>query len=92
MKLWELRKISGKGRTRLPALIGQHESRLSVSDASWNERGQVATSSYDDTVKIYDFSTCTASGWKVGNELGEEEMEPTTIVPHNNQTGRWVTM
>lgn len=91
LKLWDLRKISGKGENRLPHLIGEHVSKLSVSHAAFNSAGQVATASYDDTVKIYDFS---ASGdWKPGYEMvGDNEMLPTTIVPHNNQTGRWVTI
>jgi hypothetical protein len=74
----------------MPALVGKHESRLSVSHAAFNYAGQVATASYDDTVKIYDFSDC--GNWKAGHALGEEEMKPKAIVPHNNQTGRWVTM
>jgi WD repeat-containing protein 76 len=90
LKLWDLRKISGKGASRLPVLLGEHESKLSVSHAAFNGAGQVATSSYDDTVKIYDFSK--AADWKVGNALTDAEMKPKTIIPHNNQTGRWVTM
>ncbi|KAF2495699.1 WD repeat-containing protein [Lophium mytilinum] len=90
MKIWDLRKISGKGELRLPALVGEHESRLSVSHAAWNSVGQVATASYDDTVKIHDFSGC--GDWKTGTTLTDDEMEPATIIPHNNQTGRWVTI
>ena len=90
LKLWDLRKMTGKGEARSPALVGEHESRLSVSHAAFNSAGQVATASYDDTVKIYDFSSC--GDWKPGSELTEDEMLPTTIIPHNNQTGRWVTM
>ena len=51
MKLWDLRKITKK----LPTLVGEHESRLSVSHAAFNTAGQVATSSYDDTIKIHSF-------------------------------------
>lgn len=90
LKIWDLRKINGKGDWRLPALVGEHESRLSVSHAAWNSVGQVATSSYDDTIKIHDFSKC--SDWKAGTSLTDAEMKPATVVPHNNQTGRWVTM
>ena len=90
IKVWDLRKITGKGEWRLPKLVGEHESRLSVSHASFNSAGQVATASYDDTVKIYDFSS--AANWEVGHTLSEEQMTPSTIIPHNNQTGRWVTM
>lgn len=90
LKVWDLRKVNGKGDWRLPSLIGEHESRLSVSHAAFNAAGQVATASYDDTVKIYDFSA--AGSWKPGATLGDQEMKPATVIPHNNQTGRWVTM
>jgi WD40 repeat protein len=90
LKLWDLRKISGRGESRGPFLIGEHESRLSVSSASFNYAGQVATASYDDTVKVYDFSKCSTMA--AGTKLTEEELKPTKVIPHNNQTGRWVTM
>ncbi|KAI6825895.1 DNA damage-binding protein [Hortaea werneckii] len=90
MKIWDLRKISGKHDSRSPHLVGEHLSKLSVSHANFNSAGQVATASYDDTVKIYDFSS--AGTWSPNQTLSEEEMEPATIIPHNNQTGRWVTI
>jgi WD40 repeat protein len=90
LKIWDLRKISGKGDSRLPALVGEHESRLSVSHAAWNSAGQVATASYDDTIKIHDFSK--SADWAKGTTLTDAEMKPSAVVPHNNQTGRWVTM
>ncbi|KAG5968439.1 hypothetical protein E4U58_001862 [Claviceps cyperi] len=90
LKIWDLRKITGKGDLRHPALLGEHESRLSVSHASWSPAGHVATSSYDDTVKIYDFTD--AASWEPGHEIGETAMEPAHRVAHNNQTGRWVTI
>jgi hypothetical protein len=90
LKIWDLRKITGKGDSRLPALVGEHESRLSVSHAAWNSAGQVATASYDDTIKIHDFSK--SADWSVGTSLTDAEMKPSVVVPHNNQTGRWVTM
>ncbi|KAF2268632.1 WD repeat-containing protein [Lojkania enalia] len=90
VKIWDLRKINGKGNWRLPALLGEHESRLSVSHAAWNSTGQVATASYDDTIKIHDF--CDCAEWKTGKILSEAEMTPSAVIPHNNQTGRWVTI
>lgn len=95
MKIWDLRRIKGKGDARLPALVGEHESRLSVSHASWSAAGHVATSSYDDTVKIYDFSSSgsnAASEWGPGHEVDEAGMKPASVIRHNNQTGRWVTI
>ena len=90
MRLWDLRKLSAKVGKQTPALIGEHESRLSVSHAAFNSAGQVATASYDDTVKVHTFEGMGL--WKAGHKLGEEEMEPSATIPHNNQTGRWVTM
>ncbi|KAI9837403.1 MAG: hypothetical protein M1838_004830 [Thelocarpon superellum] len=88
LKLWDLRKMSGVGKE--PAFLGEHESRLSVSHANWNSVGQIATSSYDDTIKIHDFAGC--ADWKAGHPLTEDVMKPKTIIRHNNQTGRWVTI
>lgn len=90
LKIWDLRKITGKGESRIPHLIGEHESRLSVSHASFSATGNIATTSYDDTIKIYSYPD--AGSWKVGHELDSELMEPTTTIRHNNQTGRWVTI
>ncbi len=67
LKLWDLRMISSEAKKSVPALLGEHESRLSVSHAAWNSAGQVATASYDDTVKIYDFKDC--GKWDVGREI-----------------------
>ncbi|KAI1863547.1 hypothetical protein JX265_008764 [Neoarthrinium moseri] len=88
LKIWDLRMIKGKGEMRHPSLLGEHTSRLSVSHASWSRSGHIATSSYDDTVKIYDMSE--AAKWKPGHNI--TEMEPASTIRHNNQTGRWVTI
>lgn len=90
LRIWDLRKMSGKAGTQLPALIGEHESRLSVSHAAFNSAGQVATASYDDTVKIHTFDGM--GNFSAGHKMSEKEMEPSSIIRHNNQTGRWVTM
>ena len=90
LRVWDLRKLSGKASRQLPALIGEHESRLSVSHAAFNSAGQVATASYDDTVKIHTFEGM--GSWRPGHEVSDDEMAPSSIIRHNNQTGRWVTM
>lgn len=95
MRLWDLRKIAKK----LPMLVGEHESRLSVSHAAFNTAGQVATTSYDDTVKIHSFGVEmdgkgkagkngieSMNTWKPGFELDEAAMKPEVVVRHNNQT------
>jgi WD repeat-containing protein 76 len=95
LKIWDMRKIKGSGSNRHPALLGEHESRLSVSHASWSRGGRIATSSYDDTIKIHDFSSSSssdASKWAAGHDVSETAMKPTHTVKHNNQTGRWVTI
>ncbi|KAK4457596.1 DNA damage-binding protein CMR1 [Cladorrhinum samala] len=90
MKIWDLRKVKGSGDLRRPALLGEHESRLSVSHASWSAGGHIATSSYDDRIKIYEFPD--AGDWSVGVDLTEKQMTPAHQIAHNNQTGRWVTI
>lgn len=90
MRVWDLRKMSGKKGTQVPYSVGEHESRLSVSHAAFNSAGQIATSSYDDTLKVYTFKGMNE--WPVGKTLSEKEMQPSSIIKHNNQTGRWVTM
>ncbi|KAI1164162.1 WD40-repeat-containing domain protein [Nemania serpens] len=90
LKIWDLRMIKGKGDLRHPSLLGEHQSRLSVSHASWGRSGHIATSSYDDTVKIYDMSE--AAKWKPGHDISDKQMKPVVKIPHNNQTGRWVTI
>lgn len=90
LKIWDLRMIKGKGDLQHPSLLGEHQSRLSVSHASWSRGGYLATSSYDDTVKIYDMTD--AIKWKSGQDIPDEKMNPVHQITHNNQTGRWVTI
>lgn len=90
MRLWDLRKISKK----LPTTVGEHESRLSVSHAAFNGVGQVATSSYDDSIKIHSFGVSgskmrgtdaleSMTLWKPGFQLDDEVMKPEVVVRHN---------
>ncbi|KAJ5454595.1 DNA damage-binding protein cmr1 [Penicillium daleae] len=88
MKLWDLRKLS----TDEPVPVAEHESRLSVSHAAFNGAGQIATTSYDDTIKLYDLGAKGISSWKPGHTLSDKEFRPDTVVRHNCQTGRWVTI
>ena len=90
VRIWDLRKLSGKPGQQLPALLGEHESRLSVSHAAFNSAGQIATASYDDTVKIHTLHGM--SEWSAGRKFSADQMAPSAIIRHNNQTGRWVTM
>ncbi|KAI1634256.1 WD40-repeat-containing domain protein [Biscogniauxia mediterranea] len=94
LKIWDLRMITGSGHHRRPALLGEHASRLSVSHASWSRSGHLATSSYDDTVKIYDLSGAATKWAKPGarQQQDDDELVPAHAIPHNNQTGRWVTI
>ncbi|KAF3939289.1 hypothetical protein ABW19_dt0209951 [Dactylella cylindrospora] len=88
MKIWDLRRIVGKGDAAKPHLVAEHESRLSVSSAVWSSNGKVVTTGYDDTVKVFDFSE--SKSWKEGHKI--EELSPASVIRHNNQTGRWVTI
>jgi WD40 repeat protein len=88
LRLWDLRNLSFDE----PVPVAEHENRLSVSHAAFNSAGQIATSSYDDTLKIYDVGAKGLSSWKEGHTLPEGKFTPDTVVRHNCQTGRWVTM
>lgn len=89
MRLWDIRKLSKDA----PTPVGEHESSYSVSHAAFNAAGQVASTSYDNTVKIYDFGAKgLLKGWEPGHTLSSTEMKPDGVVRHNCQTGRWVTM
>ncbi|RAH55899.1 WD domain protein [Aspergillus piperis CBS 112811] len=102
MRLWDLRMLQKPKRSKRggggedegegPTPVGEHYSRLSVSHAAFNSAGQIATSSYDDTLKIYDLKKKGISSWDVGHAVGEDELGPDTVVRHNCQTGRWVTI
>jgi hypothetical protein len=76
VKIWDLRKMAEP--------VGSHDSRLSVSAAMWSSTGKLATTSYDDTVKIYNPTVLLGKG--------AGKLEPEHIIKHNNQTGRWVTI
>ncbi|CAK7207583.1 hypothetical protein SEUCBS139899_010393 [Sporothrix eucalyptigena] len=94
LKIWDLRKIVSQKdddgvKIDRPFLVGTDPARLSVSHAAWGPGAQIATTSYDDTVRVYDFA---AQKWPVGRSLSEEEMKPAHKISHNNQTGRWVTI
>ncbi|KAL1981805.1 hypothetical protein VTN96DRAFT_2143 [Rasamsonia emersonii] len=88
MRLWDLRKLSHTD----PVPVGEHESRLSVSHAAFNSVGQIATSSYDDTIKLYDFGRKGIASWSPGHTLSDDDMKPDTVIRHNCQTGKWVTI
>ncbi|CAK7562628.1 MAG: hypothetical protein SEPTF4163_000476 [Sporothrix epigloea] len=95
LKVWDLRKIVSQKdedgvKIDRPFLVGSDPARLSVSHAAWGSGGHIATTSYDDTVRVYDFST--AQKWTPGQTLSEDDMKPVHKISHNNQTGRWVTI
>jgi WD40 repeat protein len=93
VKIWDLRTVTGITKTpseRVATQIGEHSSALSVSSACFNSCGSLATASYDNTIKIYQFPKATA--WTLGHTESKETMKPSAVIPHNNQTGRWVTI
>nr|KMM64699.1 WD repeat-containing protein [Coccidioides posadasii RMSCC 3488] len=88
MKVWDLRHLS----TKHPKPVGEHESSLSVSHAAFNQKGQIATTSYDNSIKIYDLASKGLKDWKPNHTLSEDEMAPDAVIRHNCQTGKWVTI
>lgn len=83
--IWDLRKLKWEGLKSSPTQVGWGANRLSVSSANWNSKGDIATSSYDDTVRIYKFPE--SHGWKPGHtEESEDGFTADHIIKHNNQT------
>ena len=95
LQLWDLRGAGSGTRSgarfsaRAPALLAQHTSRLSVSHAAFNAAGQIATASYDDTIKIHQ---CDPTAAASADPADAPDLPPRLIIPHNCQTGRWVTI
>lgn len=87
LRLWDLRKLS----VQEPVSVAEHENRLSVSHAAFNAAGQIATSSYDNTLKLYDLGAKGIASWTQDHTFSGK-FTPDTVVRHNCQTGRWVTM
>ena len=85
MKVWDLRFLSKK----TPRAVAEHISALSVSHAAFNSVGQIATSSYDNTLKLYNFGAFDIKSRKSTETL---TIEPDAMIDHNCQTGKWVTM
>ncbi|KAK9462708.1 WD40-repeat-containing domain protein [Lipomyces oligophaga] len=93
MKLWDFRQISTlpESGERQPALLAEYSSRLSVSCVSWNTAGDIVCNGYDDTINI--FNLPDSSTWSVPSaDSPVRELVPKTRIPHNCQTGKWVTI
>lgn len=82
-----------------PGMLGMHESGYSVITATWSAGGAVATTCYDDHLRLFDLSK-DVDKWKYTTELGSKphymdpdlpQIEPTRAIRHSCQTGRWVT-
>ncbi|KAI5814860.1 WD40-repeat-containing domain protein [Pyronema omphalodes] len=83
VKIWDLRNMDTP--------VAEHGSRLSISSAMWSNTGRLATTSYDDTVKIY-HPHLPSSPPSTSEAQEIPELQPQIIIPHNNQTGRWITI
>ncbi|RPA79237.1 WD repeat-containing protein [Ascobolus immersus RN42] len=88
VRIFDLRKINFSGLDGTPHEVAEHVNRLSVSSAEFNSLGQLATTSYDDTVKIYNLPD--SAKWEKGHTI--ENWEQDVTIRHDNQTGRWVTI
>ncbi|WVR07792.1 hypothetical protein IAU60_004835 [Kwoniella sp. DSM 27419] len=78
---------SAKGKGLLRA-SWQHGK--SCSAAYWDSWGRrVLSTSYDDKLRIWDLSPETLS---LDRPIPDDQFKPTKQVPHNCQTGRWLTI
>ncbi|CAZ81780.1 unnamed protein product [Tuber melanosporum] len=80
LKIWDLRKVVKTSEYRTLALVAEHPSRLSVSCALWSSTGSLATTSYDDTIKIYKFPdavrwvTILRAQWQQAPPNGQQKL------------------
>ncbi|KAF9151397.1 hypothetical protein BG015_006730 [Linnemannia schmuckeri] len=85
MKIWDIRTFGQYKEDEAIVEMASFEHRLSVTSAMWSPDGaSIASTSYDDNVRIFNNFEPSLPNFK-------EIPEPVRI-PHNNQSGRWVTM
>ncbi|KAK5798973.1 WD40-repeat-containing domain protein [Linnemannia elongata] len=84
MKIWDIRTFGQYKEDEAIVEMASFEHRLSVTSAMWSPDGTIASTSYDDNVRIFNNFEPSLPDFK-------EIPEPVRI-PHNNQSGRWVTM
>ncbi|OAQ33177.1 WD40 repeat-like protein [Linnemannia elongata AG-77] len=85
MKIWDIRTFGQYKEDEAIVEMASFEHRLSVTSAMWSPDGSsIASTSYDDNVRIFNNFEPSLPDFK-------EIPEPVRI-PHNNQSGRWVTM
>ncbi|WVQ73007.1 hypothetical protein IAR50_002570 [Cryptococcus sp. DSM 104548] len=76
---------AGKGLMR-----GKWQHGKSCSSAYWDPWGRrILTTSYDDTLRVFNFSPATLSS---STPIPADLLKPTKSIRHNCQTGRWLTI
>ncbi|KAF9126672.1 hypothetical protein BGW39_006450 [Mortierella sp. 14UC] len=85
MKIWDIRTFGQYKEDEPIVEMASFDHRLSVTSAMWSPDGEsIASASYDDNVRIF-------NNFKPSLPDFTEIPEPVRI-PHNNKSGRWVTM
>ncbi|KAF9098867.1 hypothetical protein BGX23_004959 [Mortierella sp. AD031] len=85
MKIWDIRTFGQYKEDEPIVEMASFDHRLSVTSAMWSPDGaSIASTSYDDNVRIF-------NNFEPSLPDFTEIPEPVRI-PHNNQSGRWVTM
>jgi WD40 repeat protein len=75
----------GKGLLRASFQHGK-----SCSAAYWDPFGRrILTTSYDDKLRIW---TLNPQSFMMDVPLGKNHFQPSKVVPHDCQTGRWLTI
>lgn len=87
LKIWDFRNLVGPRKDRRPTLKAEYLCKLSVSSAYINSNGMVLATAFDNTLKLFDISGISTWPGGIANQV-----VPDFEVPHNNQTGRWITV
>ncbi|KAF9901646.1 hypothetical protein EC991_005833 [Linnemannia zychae] len=85
MKIWDIRTFGQYKEDEPIVEMASFDHRLSVTSAMWSpDGGSIASTSYDNNVRIF-------NNFEPSLPDFTDIPEPVRI-PHDNQTGRWVTM
>jgi WD repeat-containing protein 76 len=85
MKLWDLRRLTKNS----PQYFAEHVARLSISSAEFNRQGDIVSTCYDDTLKIFNSAVLPEQAPHSGDPV---EVAPSHRIVHNNQTGRFLSV
>lgn len=104
-KIWDLRSVSKRNSQSeildglsSPQNYGHFSSRLSISNVDWNSNQRLVCNGYDDRIRLFNLLSDNLTDADLGKRNKNrgvqqiKELLATRELPHNCQTGRWVSI